>query len=106
MSFFEPYKDGYIIRIKLSPNAKKSALGSGVFVDADGREYLKASVVCVPEKGKANKELLKMLSKKLKIAVSEMKIISRETDHMKKIQISAPLTAELEEKLALLKEEK
>ena len=47
-----------------------------------------------------------MLSKKLKIAVSNLKIISGETDHMKKIQISAPLTAELEEKLALLKEEK
>ncbi len=106
MSFFELNNDGCVLRIKLSPNAKKSALGSGVFVDADGREYLKASVVCVPEKGKANKELLKMLSKRLKIAISDLKIISGETDHKKKVQISAPLTAELEEKIALLKEEK
>jgi uncharacterized protein (TIGR00251 family) len=106
MSFFEPDKNGCVLRIKLSPNAKKSALGIGVFVDADGREYLKASVVCVPEKGKANKGLLKMLSKRLKIAISDLKIISGETDHKKKVQISAPLTAELEEKIALLKEEK
>ena len=106
MSFWEPYKDGYVIKIKLSPNAKKNAFGTGVYVDAGGNEYLKASVVCVPEKGKANKELLKMISKNLKIAVSEMEIISGQTEHLKKSYIATLLSSEQKQKMDLKKKKK
>ncbi len=106
MSFFEPYKEGYLLRIKLAPNASKNAFGADVFVDADGKEYLKAGVTAVPEKGKANKEIIKMLSKSMKIAVSHFEIISGQTEHLKKIFISPPLDSDIEQKLLSLKKEK
>lgn len=105
MSFFEPCKNGCLLKIKLSPNAAQNAFGAGVFIDADGEEYLKVSVTAVPEKGKANKELLKMISKKLKTAVSNLEIVSGQTDRLKKIFINSFLTAELEEKIISLKKE-
>lgn len=106
MSFYEPHKSGSLIRIKLTPNAAKNAFGSEFFTDATGAEYLKASVTVAPEKGKANKELLKMLSKNLGLPVSIFEVISGQTDHLKKIFIRHQLDVFLEQKLALLKKEK
>lgn len=106
MSFFEPYKSGYLLKIKLSPNAAKNAFGRGVFIDANGVEYLKTSVTAVPEKGRANKELLKMLAKNLGIAASKFQIICGQTDHLKKIFIEQAFDAEFEQKLAALNGEK
>jgi|SRR5574344_2392796 uncharacterized protein len=105
MSFFETSEKGYIIRIKLSPNASTNAFRE-VFCDENGIEYLKAMVVTVPEKGKANKELIKMLAKILKIAKSAFTIISGETDHLKKIYIAQPPTEEFTLQLNALKKEK
>ncbi len=53
----------------------------------------------MPEKGKANKELIAFLAKKLKIAKSSIKIISGELDRWKKLTITAPsdLTAALQQ---------
>ena len=44
----------------------------------------------MPEKGKANKELITFLAKKLKIAKSSIQIISGELDRWKKLAITAP----------------
>lgn len=106
MSFFEPYKNGCLLRVKLAPNSARNTFGADVFTDVNGNEYLKASVTVVPEKGKANKELLKLLAKNLEIAVSNLKIVSGQTDHLKKIFINLPLNTKLEQKIALLKKEK
>lgn len=106
MCWFEPYKNGCLLRIKLAPSAAKNAFGAEVFVDVNAKEYLKVSVVAVPEKGKANKELLKMLAKSLKMGVSDFEIIGGQTDHLKKIFINLPLDAKLEQKLTSLKRKK
>jgi uncharacterized protein (TIGR00251 family) len=58
-------------------------------MDANNDVFLKISVVSVPEKGKANKELITFLAKKLKIAKSDFEIISGELDKWKKIRINA-----------------
>ena len=44
----------------------------------------------MPEKCKANKELIAFLAKKLKIAKSSIQIISGELDRWKKLAITAP----------------
>ncbi|MFR1031928.1 MAG: DUF167 family protein [Alphaproteobacteria bacterium] len=70
----------------------------GVFTDADGAEYLKISVVSIPEKGKANKELLSFLAKRLKTAKSNFEIISGASERCKRILIKgidAVQTAEI-----------
>lgn len=105
MSYFEPYKSGYILRIKLAPGASTYGF-RGVFYDADNVEYLKVSVNAVPEKGKANKELQKRLAKTLKISASSLTLVSGETEHLKKIYIDMAQNSENTEKLEQLNGEK
>lgn len=75
-----------MLRVRLSPNSSCCAV-KGVFSLPDG-DYLKISVVNVPEKGKANKELIDFLAKKLKLAKSDFEIIGGELDRYKKILIN------------------
>lgn len=79
------------------PNSSSCRL-NGVFADADGAEYLKMCIVSVPEKGKANKELVAWLAKKLKVAKSACEIVSGELDRYKKIKIAGE-TAKLQQSL-------
>lgn len=104
MTFFTAHKTGWLLRIKLAPNAAVCAL-RGTFINADGSVYLKAAVNSVPEKGKANKELIKMLAKALKIPAGSIEIISGHTDHLKKIYLDIPQTDEFKNKLAALNKE-
>lgn len=85
--FTERTKQGLIIRVRLTPNSSSCSL-KGIFNDADGQAYLKINVISVPEKGKANRELISFLSKKLKTAKSNLQLVSGETDRYKKILIS------------------
>lgn len=76
------------MRVRIAPNSSSCSI-NGVFSDASGVQYLKVSVNAVPEKGKANKELIAFLAKFLKIAKSRLTIVSGETDRCKKICIAA-----------------
>lgn len=98
MAFFEIYKSGFIIRIKLTPNANICEFRD-VLTAPDGQEYLRTSVTVVPEKGKANQELVKLLAKHLKLPKTVLKIVSGETDHWKKIFADVPLTDEISQNL-------
>lgn len=69
------------------PNSSSCRL-NGVFCDAEGQEFLKVCVVSVPEKGKANKELLGFIAKKLNVSKSQCEIVAGELDRYKKIKIS------------------
>ncbi len=90
MPVFEETQKGVLLRVRLSPNSSSCKV-NGVFQDVRGEGYLKVSVNSVPEKGKANNELLRFLSGKLKLAKSFIEIISGETDRMKKVLIRADL---------------
>ncbi len=71
----------------------------GIFVSATDDAFLKVNVVSVPEKGKANRELISFISKKLKIAKSYFEIVSGETDRYKKILIKCDVDIEELERL-------
>lgn len=60
----------------------------GAAPEADGSVVLKAQVTTVPEDGKANAALLKLLSKAWKIPKSDMDIVLGATDRRKVILIS------------------
>ena len=77
---------GILLRVRLSPNSSSCRL-SGIFTDADGQEFLKVAVVSVPEKGKANKELLNFIAKVFSIAKSQCRIVGGELDRYKKVEI-------------------
>ncbi len=85
--FYEQTHQGIILRVRLSPNSSCCKI-LGIFTTPDNIEFIKISVISVPEKGKANKELINWLSKKLNIAKSDFIIIGGELDKYKKILIT------------------
>ena len=101
MTFFEKKDEGYLLRVRLTPNSSFAKTG-GMMEDAKGEAYLKIHVISVPEKGKANKELLDFLSKVLDIAKSSIEIVSGETDRWKKIFLKTKES--LEDKLTELQQ--
>lgn len=78
---------GVLLSVKVVPNAGSTQIRD-VVKDAEGKEFLRIFVSCVPEKGKANKEVIKLLSKELKLPKSAFSIAVGETSHYKKILIS------------------
>lgn len=75
-----------ILNIKVTPNSSRSRI-VGKFLDEKNQKYLKINLAAIPEDGKANKELIKFLSKLLKIPKSKIKIIRGETSRMKVVEI-------------------
>lgn len=78
--------EGVRLSLRLTPKASKNDLGP-LALDADGALYLKARVTTVPENGKANKSLLKLLAKALKIPVGSISVASGLTNRNKQILI-------------------
>jgi len=73
------------LRIKLSPKSSQNAI-LGHLDDED--QTLKVAVTAVPEKGKANAALIKLLSKEYKVAKSQIIILSGHTSRIKLIRIN------------------
>lgn len=87
---FDLAGDEIRLRIRLSPGARKEALG-GVWVDEHDRMHLKASVRAVPEKGLANKALIALLARETGVAKSRITLESGSTARLKTLTL--PLAA-------------
>ncbi len=74
------------LTVRLTPNASRDAV-EGVEPSGDGDMWLKARVTSVPEDGKANKALIQLLSKWLKVPKSSISILSGETARKKILRI-------------------
>lgn len=72
--------DGVIISVRVIPNASRDEI-------KPESEFLKIKITVQPEKGKANRAVIKILSKKLGVSSSALEIISGETAKNKKILI-------------------
>lgn len=100
------HKDGVTLNIRLTPAGRKDGF-AGVMEIEDGKRAVKASVTAPPEDGKANKALLVLLAKSLKLPKSAFSLLSGETNRQKVVLISgdtARLTAQLQTFLASLGE--
>ncbi|OIN86762.1 MAG: hypothetical protein AUJ12_03860 [Alphaproteobacteria bacterium CG1_02_46_17] len=75
-----------IIHIRLSPSASKNAIGEWVKNEQD-QTVLKISVTTVPENGKANIALIKLLSKEWNIPKSSIVIEKGKTDRNKILSV-------------------
>lgn len=82
----EKTTNGIKLFVRLSPNARQEKI-SAIDNAAEGGYVLKAAVTAIPEKGKANTALIKLLSKKFKIAKSNFEIISGDTNKNKTVLI-------------------
>lgn len=105
MTFVEEHSLGYLLKIKLTPNAVFCGF-KGVYTDANGSAFLKAYVHAVAEKGKANKELIGLLSKTLKVSKSSFEIVCGQTDHMKRILVKTVRNPQILQEIVMLGEEK
>ncbi len=71
------------ITVKVKPNAKKNE------VKKIDENYYEIRVTVVPEKGKANKKVVELLSKELKVPKSKIKLIKGETSREKVFEIES-----------------
>ncbi len=90
----ESHPDGTILAIRAQPGARRNEL-RGI---QDGA--LKVCVTQSPEKGKANKAIVELLSKMLRLKKSQIVLIAGETAHSKRFLVRevdrAILTARIE----------
>lgn len=72
--------------MRLTPKAGRDGI-EGLKPTADGGVELTAKVTAVPENGKANDALLRLLAKTLKLPVSSFRLVAGATDRHKQILI-------------------
>lgn len=78
--------EGIIVSVRLTPKASANAV-QGLAPNATGGEALKIQVTAVPEGGKANQALIKLLSKEWKIAKSRLEIVSGAAERNKSVLV-------------------
>ncbi len=74
------------LRIKVIPKSPKNEIVE-TMIDGEGEETIKIRIKAAPEKGKANTELIKFLSKTLNTPKENIKILSGKTEQLKLIKI-------------------
>jgi len=81
----KPYREteeGLAVFIKITPKSSKDAI-EGCFEASDGVWCLKVRVRAQPEKGRANKALIKLMAKQLGVPQSSLTIITGTKDRNK-----------------------
>lgn len=78
-----------LLRVKLTPKAKSTKI-TGAILDEQGEKWLKISVTAVPEDGKANEALIKLLSKTFRLSKSSFHLVSGHTSRFKTIEVIDP----------------
>jgi uncharacterized protein len=95
MLALEPHSDGVILLVRAQPGARRNEL-RGI---QDG--MLKVCVTQSPEKGKATKAVLELLSKKLKLKKSQVELIAGETSRQKRFLVRGIAAEELAQRVDL-----
>lgn len=86
----KPYRarDGGVdVFVRLTPKSARDAV-EGVEVTDDGRAHFKARVRAVPEKGKANQALVKLIAKAFGVRASDVELVSGDTARLKTLRIA------------------
>lgn len=96
--------DGVRVSLRLTPKAARARLG-GLRADADGRLRLKASVTAVPEGGKANAALIRLLSKAWRVPGSDIAVVAGAADRNKTLAVFGDPAQTLSRLTGWLKEE-
>ena len=77
----KPHAAGTILPVRAQPGARRNEIRG----EQDG--MLKVCVTQSPEKGKANKALIALLSKELSLRKSQIELIAGETSHQKRLLV-------------------
>lgn len=93
MISLERHADGLVLPVRAQPGARRNVV-KGVL---DGA--LKVSVTQPAEKGKANRAIVELLSRELRIKKSQLALISGETSAQKRFLIRAASLRDVQERL-------
>ena len=83
---FSVGSDGLVLHIRLTPKGGRDAI-DGIEPLSNGQSVLKVRVRAVPEDGKANKALIKLIVDTLDCAASSIEIVSGATARIKTLKI-------------------
>lgn len=83
---------GLKVAVRLTPKASRDRI-DGVAPEADGGRVLKVAVTAVPEDGKANAALIKLLAKQWKLPKTSIAVTAGATDRRKTLLISGDSAA-------------
>ena len=83
---FEPVADGVRVALRVTPRASRNAV-AGCRTDAAGRTRLAVQVTAVPEKGKANAAVTRLLAKSWWLPPGALVVESGATDRNKTIRV-------------------
>lgn len=84
---FRRSERGIRVSVRLTPGASTDRIG-GIYTASDGSRSLKVRVRAQPEKGKANKALIKLMAKTLDLAQAGLSITSGATHRSKTVSIA------------------
>ncbi|MEZ0262409.1 MAG: DUF167 domain-containing protein [Alphaproteobacteria bacterium] len=90
-----PHSKGITLTIRLTPGAKQDAL-LGLMDIADNQRAIKASVTAPPEDGRANKAMIALLAKELKLPKTSISVLSGDTSRQKVLLVEGETTPLLE----------
>ena len=93
--------DGLVVEVLLTPRAAMDRI-DGIKTLSDGMPVLKARVRAVPEKGRANEAVLKLLAKSLGLPASRARLLSGETARRKSVFLAGDPQALAQSLLAAL----
>ena len=80
---------GATLAVKVTPKSGKDQV-SGRMVAEDGSAEVCVRVTAPPDKGKANKAVVKLLAKELGVPKSSVSVARGETSHHKLLQLDCP----------------
>ena len=84
---FEPAAGGVRVTVRVTPKASRNAV-TGLADTAAGGRALKLSVTAVPEDGKANEAVVKLLAKLWKLPKSNIALVAGATDRNKILHVA------------------
>ena len=98
-AFFAPAADGLRLAVRLQPAASANRIDGPARLD-DGQVVLKVRVTEVPEKGRANRALIRLLAKTWRLPKSTFRLAAGSQDRRKLLAIQgdpAALSARIED---------
>ncbi|MDP6831119.1 MAG: DUF167 family protein [Alphaproteobacteria bacterium] len=81
---FRVIRDGVAVAVRLRPGASANRI-DGIQTMADGARRLQVRVTAVPEKGKANQALIKLLAKAWRVPRGSLSVIVGAKDRDKSV---------------------
>lgn len=85
-SFWRKDGEDALLAIRLTPRSAKEQI-NGVWQDEKGAFWLQVQVRAVPEKGRANDALFRLLAKSLHIPAKSIRLESGDSSRLKRVRL-------------------